>query len=177
MVLRKLAGSAGLFVFGLIFAGVGYAFAFHWGIPLLEKARASETWPVTSGVVETATVVSSTDGDGDTMYEADIVYRYAVLGRDYRGSDVEVGGQVRSSSRKHALRVVNRYQPGDAVDVHYNPDDPADAILEPGATPGGHLVYWIGLAFLAFGALIASATLVKLAWLGLVIGAAATARS
>lgn len=177
MVVRKLAGSAGLVVFGLVFAGVGYALAFHWGVPLLEKARASETWPVTSGVIETATVVSSTDGDGDTMYEADIVYRYAVLGREYRGADVEVGGQVRSSSRKHALRVANRYQPGDAVIVHYNPGDPTDAILEPGGTPGGHLVFWIGLAFLGFGVLIASGPLIKLAWLGLIVGAAATART
>lgn len=175
MTIRKASGLAGLLVFGLIFGGVGYALAFHWGGPLIAKAEDSALWPVVAGTIESAEIVSSTDGDGDTMYEADVVFVYEIGGRVYRSADVQVGGQVRSSSRRLALHVVNRYRAGDAVSVHYNPDDPGEAVLEPGKSAGGQLVFWIGIAFLGFGLFIIATPLAKLAVAGAAIGAAASA--
>jgi hypothetical protein len=173
---NKLFGLVFLLIFGLVFSGAGYAAAFHWGRPVLQKAEASKSWPSTLGVVEVSDVDVSRDDDG-TTYAADVVYVYRVGDHEYRGAEIQAGGSVRSSSRSSALKVVNRYPVGTDVAVYYDPADPTEAVLQPGESAGGSLAWWMGLVFLGVGLSIVIVPAIKLALIALAVGAYATQRT
>jgi len=69
-------------------------------------------------------------GGRHTSYVPTIHYRYAVDGRTYDGRRWGYGVNV--SGEEEAERLVGPYPAGREVDVHYNPRDPADAILLAG---------------------------------------------
>jgi len=91
----------------------------------LRRAQASETWPTVPGVIEEA-----------GGRRGPPVYRYEVRGETYRGWRT-----VFSSGGRQ------RFDKGDAVAVHVNPEDPRETVLYPGWT-------WRSLAMPAFGALV-----------------------
>jgi hypothetical protein len=170
---RTLAGTVFLLVFGLIFAGVGYAVTFKWGKPLLDRAEESRTWPSVTGTIEQSEIAQGRDSDGDRTYRPDIVYRYEIDGRTMRSGDVYVGGAASTSAKSDAFQIVNRYPVGQQVEVYYDPAAPGKAVLIPGEAPGGKIAFWVGVIFLAVGLVIVIGPLLKLAFVVLAVGAAA----
>lgn len=150
----------GLLIGGLLTVG-GWFTAFSIGKPLRDRAVASAAWPVTDGRINRSELERFKDR-GKTMYTADVVYEYALDGKTFRGDRVWFGDSARSSDQGVWRRAVERYPKGKVVQVHYDPADPAECVLEPGATWSGSIVYLIGLGFLAIGGLILLSALLPL---------------
>lgn len=151
----KLTGgsAAGGILFILIFGG---AFMIVGGVVLVLGIRnsvhgiASASWPTTTGVVESSYVNDYTDSDGDTMYEAIVMYTYVAEDHNYTADKVRFG-EVNSSSSRPAYRTVEKYPVGTQVTVSYDPDDPGTAVLEPGFKAGNFLLLGIGGLFTLIG--------------------------
>jgi hypothetical protein len=144
----------GATIVGLILAAVGL-FLFIRGLWVFRTSRASRSWPSVEGHVVGATVERRVDSDEDgttTRYTPHTVYSYSVLGDQYTGDKVAIGSTPSYASyRKAESKLV--YEPGQQVTVYYDPQKPARAVLEAGASHGvwGSLI--TGAAFMIFGAL------------------------
>jgi hypothetical protein len=120
------------------------------GIFNLQSARGSESWPTVEGTIKESEVF---DYYTDTvMYQALISYSYVVDNTRYTGMTVgyDVGG---TSDPAPQREIVERYPVGSTVTVYYDPNDPKDAVLEPGAKGSiwgpvirGTLLLFIGMA-------------------------------
>ena len=155
---KSITGGIGALVIGAVLFVAGGAIAIFIGKPILDNAKASESWPDVPGVVVSSDVVSKR-GKDNTMYSADIVYHYAVNGRDYTCSTVSFGGNYSSSSSQHAHKVTNKYPAGTPVQVYYQPEEPSTAALEPGATAMSYFALGIGCVFVLVGGLMCAVPL------------------
>jgi hypothetical protein len=148
-----------LALFALPFLAAGIAMMVLWGIPTLQKAKTSTSWPTTRGVVIDSDMERKVDnGTGrhrsrSITYHAHVTYEYAVDGTEYNCSTVSFG-QYGSSSRNHALQIVNRYPVGKTIEVHYDPDRPESAVLEPGVSFSSYLGLGLGGVFAVVGAVL-----------------------
>lgn len=87
-------------------------------------------WPTVPGQIDTAEMITFVDERGKTMYRPEVLYSYEVAGVRYSGNTVGTGATTRANSPK-LVKVDPRYTPGLAVTIHYNPENPAEAILDP----------------------------------------------
>lgn len=101
--------------------------------------RASRDWPSTPGTVESAQVAMRSEGNERKLFAAQIRYRYDVAGRSFAGERVSFESGP-SPNRGLAEAIVQRYAPGSAVRVFYDPAQPQRAVLEPG---GSSLLPWL----------------------------------
>jgi hypothetical protein len=92
------------------------------------RARASMAWPTVPGVVETSKVEERWSKSG-TFYKLALSYRYDVDGNSYEGDTVEFG-PARVTAQELIEGLAQKYPAGQKVTVHYDPDDPATAVLE-----------------------------------------------
>lgn len=142
---------------------------FVWGFIVAGRARAARRWPLAPGMVMYSGLGSrrttTSSGGRSTVYQAQVIYRYQVDGQIYEGDRLNFGsawtGGFNSGGQ---ARKVEEYPPGRRIEVHYNPADPTQAVLEPRA-PVSRL-YWLmsalmlvmtvmfsGGAYVAFGTL------------------------
>jgi hypothetical protein len=137
-----LALGAGLFVFGQI---------------QQRKAKVVESWPKTPGVIFTSDMDQhySTDNEGMTSYtyEPVIEYTYKFMGVEYSGSQYRMGSKGTSFDRRKAESILSRYPVGQQVEVYYNPDNPAQAVLEHGSA-SGPLLLIVGAVFAVVGVVL-----------------------
>lgn len=139
-------GLGGLLVIGSLWY-LGWSYARVW---------AANDWAEVAGRVEAASVRTdtSTDEDGDSVasYVPQVTYTYSVGGRAYRSDDLYLIAATGFSEAAEAEAVIAPYRPGSAVDVYYDPDNPADAALIYDDPPLGMLfITGFGLIWLAFG--------------------------
>ena len=139
--------------FVLVFIGVG-AFLIFQSIRSQRKAESSRAWPAIAGRLIDAQVShhTSTDSDGDTShhYTPKIRYSYQVAGQYYEGNKIGFGFQQSYSSQAKAQAALSRFPPSGEVSVYYDPQNPAEAVLERKA--GGSTASWmIGIVFLVIG--------------------------
>ncbi|MEJ2551077.1 MAG: DUF3592 domain-containing protein [Anaerolineales bacterium] len=143
-------------IFGLVFTAIGL-FALVRGVVHYRTGKASAAWPAVEGRVADATVeVSvSTDSDGMTsrQYTPHVVYTYSIGGQQYSSDQVNIGSKWHYPTRARAEAKLN-YQTGQRVNVHYNPENPSQAVLEPGSTRGAWGTLLIGIVFSAAGVAI-----------------------
>lgn len=145
-----------------IFGGVIALFAalFQW------QAAKKKSWPTAPGKIVESSVeeFSGYDRDDDsssgrqvvkTYYRSHLVYSYIANGITYHGNAANAGGQMTSTMRGIAQKQADKYKPGQAVRVHFNPDNPVESVLDPRA----FAIWIIWLAALAvFGAAYYAAT-------------------
>lgn len=132
-----------LMVFGGVLAGV-----MVWKIITGLQAK---NWPTVPGSVIDSQVTMHYDDDGDRMYGAAVSYHYSVDGLAY-SSNKRTFADYNSSNRRRAEKIVAQYAPGTSVQVYYRPDDPEDAVLEPGTNATMFLLLLVPLIFLGLGA-------------------------
>ncbi len=113
-------------------------------------AKASMSWPAVNGVVDRSDIVEGSGRRGNRTYKAEINYSYIVDGQRYHGNKCTTL-ETRWTSPAGAARVQSQYPVGAAVDVFYDPQDPARAVLEPGVTVSIWAVLVGGLVSLAVG--------------------------
>ncbi|MBT4523035.1 MAG: DUF3592 domain-containing protein [Halieaceae bacterium] len=123
--------SYGLMLFGLPFFLVGAGFLLWSVIPSLYDGWRMQSWLSTSGTLTHAELVAS-HSDGSTTYRAEARYRYNVSGRQFRHDRVAIsngGDNIGSFNEKLGLQLETQHRGNQPVVVYYNPDDPADAVL------------------------------------------------
>ncbi|WP_417390617.1 DUF3592 domain-containing protein [Gimesia sp.] len=153
--MRKVGRRLVIFL-GLIFLIVGYVMAYQIGLPLLEQARASTSWPVTTGeVLESKVKSHRSSNSSSSTYAAHVVYRYQIEGKNYESQTVWFGSDVSTSDRSLAQNTVKKYPVRQSVNVYYDPRHPEAAVLEPGVFKTTWFYYLFGWVFLGVGILMA----------------------
>ena len=91
--------------------------------------QARRSWTSTTGKI-VRSQVEAQQGRA-TGYNPKVVYEYEVRGRLYRCRTIQVAKQrFLRSTWLDAYDVVEEYPEGERVTVYYNPDEPAEAVLE-----------------------------------------------
>jgi hypothetical protein len=142
-------------VMTLIFGAIGLGLLL-FGRSARRKALASQSWPTVAGTVTESEVKITQDSSGSgldaqetTHYKPVVKYQYSVEGMEYAGSRIAFGAM--NSAHSAANAVVARYPAGASVTVRYDPEKPAEAVLET-KSGGGALLMVLGVVFLVFGA-------------------------
>ena len=109
-------------------------------------AQASLDWPTADGVITAARTVSTSGGPrGAPRTEARIEYSYTVNGGVYRNDVLSFGGNSTRFGDK-PQDIVAGYREGLAVRVSYDPTNPRQSVLEPGAEASSTLL-WLMISF------------------------------
>ncbi|MET2828281.1 DUF3592 domain-containing protein [Mesorhizobium shangrilense] len=102
-------------------------------------AEAAATWPTTQGSIassgiEAFRIRSAFEGfwrrPGRTVFKSRVRYAYSVAGQDYVSGRVAFGATAAASLPALIGGDSRRYAEGGKVDVHYDPANPALAVLE-----------------------------------------------
>jgi Protein of unknown function (DUF3592) len=128
---------------------------------------ASEKWPTTKGSIELSQLGSGTRrqrlGPGKRYYYPEIRYRYRVGEREYLSERISADEVFILGARditdmkadpSDAQRILTRYPEGATVRVFYDPDDPRDALLEPGPTSNAQRKALFGSLLFASGCVL-----------------------
>ena len=132
--------------FFVVFFGLLALVAVLFGLTVAQRRRVRQR-PTVNGTVVAAEIRTvqinddaSSRGPGDTYFTPLIRFRYEVAGKQYEcskrtyheddGGAHSVVPGVHFVREEHARRVLDRYPPGSSVLVHYDPQNPADAVLE-----------------------------------------------
>ncbi len=84
-------------------------------------------------------------------------YTYRVEHVEYVGRRIRFGSDIAFAMPDPARTWLGQaYAPGAAVDVAYDPHDPADSVLRKGASPGTYAIAACAAAMLVGGALLAA---------------------
>jgi hypothetical protein len=142
-LLIKLAAIAG----GIIFIIIGIA-------QKRKAQKAAETWLAVPGVILSSGVNEhhsrNSKGHTTTTYRPYVSYQYEVMGQPYTGNQIGFG--TAGYGHGKAMSIIAAYPQGAPVTVHYDPADPAKAVLETKDVGGGSFVI-IGIIFLVVGVL------------------------
>ena len=108
------------------------------------RMAAVSQWPSTMGTVQTSYLERrhSSSDSGSTNYPV-VQYSYHVGGQAYQSTKLAPGPEVGGTG---AGKVVARYPAGAKVMVFYNPQNPADAVLETKA-PAQWILWLILIIF------------------------------
>src|SRR5476651_1207911 len=111
----------------LIFAGMLFNL-----LRMRSRMQAARNWDRTEGVIIASGVEQPPSHVSDDLNDASpiIRYRYRADGQDHESDQIRIGGQP-MTTRVLAGRLVARYPVGAHVDVFVDPNNPADALLEP----------------------------------------------
>lgn len=136
---------AGQIAFGLACLAFGAWFtrfcARSW-----HRARAAPSWARVPGRIVSAIVVPDDGG-----YAPLVRYTYTVAGKPYQSSRIALAFTSYIRER-HARAVADRYRAGRDVVVSVDPDDPAQAVLEPGSGAAAFAIFGgAAFALAAFG--------------------------
>jgi phage terminase large subunit-like protein len=128
----------------------------------LREAAAMKRWPVARGRVLSSKVEEyrADAGSGNfggprgrmTLYRPVVLYEYEVGGQRYRGDRIAQSPGMDKGVDVFAQAVAKRYATGSAVDVRFNPQRPAESVLEPRVPRA-----WIFALAIAVGLLILAA--------------------
>lgn len=104
-------------------------------IRLRGRIGAAANWPAVEAVIIASDVDAPAAHVSDDLNDATAVvrYRYRVGGRQFEGDRTRIGGEP-LTTRMLATRLAARYPVGAIVDVHVDPANPANAVLDPAET-------------------------------------------
>jgi hypothetical protein len=140
----------GFGAFGLVIALM--AWAAH------RQASMATRWPVVPGTIKLSDEdyhEASEPGEarGSEMFGKRVCYTYSYQNVSYTNECARVASNRPSTSSKMLEKLMSRYQDGAAVAVRVNPDNPAEATLDPRADGRIAYVLW------GFAAMFAAAAL------------------
>jgi hypothetical protein len=135
---------------------------FAVGIWMLTEAMASSEWPAIEGKVVTPNVVgryrqATNVRTRSLEYIVEVTYRYQVGGRSYQAKRYSLGmGNTTAdgfSDRTEAREWISHspYQPGQALEVYVDPQDPQNTVLNAGIQGTTWIPLIIGSLFLLLG--------------------------
>ena len=131
------------------FAAFGTVVAL-FALALQRQASLAKGWPVVTGTIKLSDIeqyrAAPTDGRsrGQTMYQRRVSYTYRYNNLTYTNTHATLASSVASSSSWLVKKSTTDYKNGASVKVFVNPDNPAQATLEPRA--GFVWVLWLAAA-------------------------------
>jgi len=129
-IFAGLAGAVCSVVIPILFlAGFGF-FLYKRNQQSTVYRQKVQSWPGASGMVLTSSVQSRRTGRSVSIFPV-VVYQYEVNGKTYQSQTIRAGEQfmnVRVIGQAQATAA--RYQAGATVTVYYNPENPAESVLE-----------------------------------------------
>jgi hypothetical protein len=134
-----------------LFIALSAAFALWATSRDLMRALASAEWPSVQGTIIVSEVRRKASG-GRTWYPA-IEYEYQVERRNHTGSRLRF--IAFSASGTYAEDTVAAFRQGARVPVYYDPKQPAESVLQPGADAMAFLFAGTPLVLLVFAILVA----------------------
>ncbi|UVK37182.1 DUF3592 domain-containing protein [Mesorhizobium sp. AR10] len=115
----------------LLFIGL---FILLMGFAQKSLAEQAARWPVAAGRIDASGLEAIRTHAGyrrwRTVFRSRIVYSYVVAGQSYSADRVTFGAGVTASLPGLVSGQAQRYVEGSKVDVHYDPTNPASAVLE-----------------------------------------------
>ncbi|MER8577749.1 DUF3592 domain-containing protein [Mesorhizobium sp. M1423] len=142
----------------LLFMGL---FVLRMGFAQKSLAEQAAKWPITAGRIDASGLqkFETRDRSGGgyrpwhTVFKSRIVYSYSVAGQRYAADRIAFGANVTASLPSLVSGQSQRYLEGDKVEVHYDPANPAAAVLE--CSVRGLWLLWVCAAgFLGGAALL-----------------------
>ncbi|MFO1316135.1 MAG: DUF3592 domain-containing protein [Burkholderiales bacterium] len=127
---------------GLILLAAGAAGTFLFGRPVV-RTWSSRRWPHVDGTVTGTAVdeIAPRRAGGQRTYQLRIRYRYAVGGKTYDGHRFSFTSDGPAHKMNQFIVEERRNYPnGKRVDVHYDPADPSNAVIDTG------IAWWRGAA-------------------------------
>ena len=118
-----------LLAIGVVFVVSGIA-GIYICIRASDRAMSQTAWLKAPGFVIGAEVVY----DGE-MYYPNVTYEYTYNGAKFTGTKFK-SALLQYNWRGPSERVVQRFLKDAPVEVYVNPDNPSEAVLEPGGTAG-----------------------------------------
>lgn len=114
---------------------------------ILYKAHNSAKWPEVAGTIVSSNISHHLGGKGTPYSSPDIAYSYQVGPTLYIGDNIAYAPLSSSNTRK-VSQVTGRYPVGRVVTVYYDPSNPQESVLEPGATTDSWTKVIAGIIFL-----------------------------
>ncbi len=150
-------------IFFIALAVIGLATTL-FGIYFIALSRQAASWPSVTGHVVSTQVrtdhsqtdrgLSAAERARTQRYYPDIHYRWSVDGQVYSGSRYRLGtSHEKFDSREQAEAAAARFPAQSTLPVYYDPRNPAQAVLDPGASVGVYAPLPLGLLFLGVGLL------------------------
>jgi hypothetical protein len=139
----------------LLFAGIGLI-----GMVLLIQSTGdlfdgwrSQQWTKVSGeVIESHRVTLSQIRSTNPAYEARVTYQYEIHGKRFTNQLHDFGKIDRTDAPAVDHDLAHRYFAGAVIDVWVNPNQPSQAVIEPGIQPKACIHVGLGLVFLIISA-------------------------
>lgn len=140
-------------VFLGIFAGLG-TYLFRQASQNIAKVKAAESWSSTDGeILDSGFRVRGVQRSKQTA-TITVSYQYQVDGVSYTGNTFSFEKQ--DSHRPNIAEAkLEPYPPGADCTVYYNPQSPSESVLIKDAQSSNTLFYWMGLAFILCGVVLA----------------------
>ncbi len=122
-----------LLVFAVGFPSIGL-YTFAVGAKAWVNARHAQSWPTASATIVDRSL-DTRSGRNRTSYEVKVVYRYEVDGSSYESKRLAFG-YAGSSDNESARQTLAWLHASDAAIAHYNPENPAEAVLDAEVSQG-----------------------------------------
>lgn len=132
---------------GLLLLGLGWRSC--------RDAWESLRWSQAPGTITHSEVVAEYGDEGERLFSFEVRYSYRVGGSMYEGTTHRIGPKWQSGLRSEAERVASHYPAGCNVSVYVSPRNPADAVLERGASSGLIVQVVTGVVLVGFGLALA----------------------
>lgn len=120
------------------------------GYEQLRQAHAIERWPTTVGTVLAVDLQAAEGGDA-ARWHPQVTYAYTVRGRTITATRITPGKAPNIRDEIEARDYVGHYLPRTRVEVHYNPVDIADSVLEPATPRSAYLNLALGTGLAVLG--------------------------
>ena len=150
---------AKLYIVGafVAFAGTGLVI---FGGSEVHRVSKTKSWPAADGVLDICQVQDVSGSRRGPSFRLRIAYHFEVAGKPFHGDRLTPLGAPHESERDATKRALT-HPPGRPCRVFYNPADPKENCLEPGATGRAWMWVCMGVVMLVLGSL----PLVSLFWI------------
>ena len=148
-ILVSILGFACLGILLLAFGGGGI-YLIYLSRKNSAQAQGSQHWLSTVATITRSEVGQSSSSDHDgprTNYHPVVEYTYPVGGQVYAGKRIAFGPVKASARSASAQAALAKYPLGGTVTVYYDPNNPAEAVLEKQAI-GTTTMLVLGIVFL-----------------------------
>ncbi len=100
--------------------------------PAIYRGWRSVSWAKAPGTIVQSQLKESVGGDDRADWRVFLNCRFFVDRHQIDGSRFTSTGEYYSATESEARQFQAAHRVGDSVDVFYNPDDPTNAVLQPG---------------------------------------------
>jgi hypothetical protein len=138
----------GLFLaIGLLGTATGY-----YGTKQIQDAAATNDWPTIDGKIVTSEIQPATKESPERPF---VRFEYSLRGTIYRSSQYRQGVAGNTFSKAAAEELIKKYPVGKQVQVHYDPYNPGNSVIEGGDPTVGYLLCSVAVILFGGGALLA----------------------